>query len=158
MSELASADLRLGKSAFAKIMGTADAASAVIYSKNCYAAVADTFTWTKLDRCGAFDAMAAQQLLSDGFAGTTEDAAYLESESAAQRYLSAGISHGAVAAMMDDRWASVSDFAQAATVVAAGKVADAEALPMDDIADDTPLGEGETEAARDEDASVTVTD
>lgn len=144
MTELASVDLRQGQTMFTKIADVADPASAAIYSRNCYAALADKFTWTKLDRCGTFDAMAAQVAMSEEFGGSAADASYLESESAAQRYLAAGTAHGGVASVMDDRWAKVGEFAQAARAVAERKAAEEAAQPMDQVGDGE---ETSTEAA-----------
>lgn len=112
VTEIATADLKLGRAAFSKVTAISDPASATIYSKNCYAALDESFSWAKLDRCGEFDAIIAEHAMADQYSGSASDLVYFESEAAAQRYLTAGNSHGGVATLMDVRWNTVTDFAK----------------------------------------------
>lgn len=104
MTEQSQADIKLGTTNFSKAAAVDDATSAVIFSKNCYAALEAKFTWEKLDRCGAFDAAAAKQILLENMAGDETEISYLSEEFSAQRFINAGTSHGAEASTMDVRW------------------------------------------------------
>lgn len=104
MTEQSQADFKLGTANFSKAAAVDDATSAVIYSKNCYAALEAKFSWEKLDRCGAFDAMAAREIMAEGMTGDVTETDYLSEESSAQRYINAGTRHGAEASAMDVRW------------------------------------------------------
>jgi hypothetical protein len=127
VTDIAAGDLKLGRVAFGKVTAIDDPASATIYSRNCYAALGETFSWAKLDRCGEFDAIVAEHAMADEYSGSTSDLAYFESEAAAQRYLTAGTGHGGVSSLMDVRWNSVTDFARGYTrkALAAAAVRDA---------------------------------
>lgn len=104
MTDQAINDIKAGTRAFAKAAAVDDATAAVVFSKNCYAALDSRFTWPKLDQCGAFDAAAASDVLSERMSGDVAETDYLSEENAAQRFLLAGNSHGADASAMDVRW------------------------------------------------------
>lgn len=78
-------------------------AGEMIYSQNCYDALSRHFTWSKLDTCGAFDAVASLSLEDDALEGTEKETAWLQSEAAAGRYLKAAISAGEGADEADQR-------------------------------------------------------
>ncbi|HYJ53128.1 MAG TPA: hypothetical protein VEW04_08135 [Allosphingosinicella sp.] len=76
---------------------------AMIYSQNCYDALTREFTWAKLDRCGAFDQLAARAIgAPDAYAPTSEQD-YFQSEAAAGRYLAAATGAGQPADQADQR-------------------------------------------------------
>ena len=104
MTEQSTVDVKIGTGAFAKAVAVDDATSAVIFSKNCYAALDARFTWTKLDQCGAFDAATAKAVLAERMTGGVSETAYLSEENGAQRFISSGVSHGSSADGMDLRW------------------------------------------------------
>lgn len=112
LTEQTQSDLKAGHTAFGKALAVDDATAALVFSKNCYAALGDAFTWPKLDQCGSFDAAAAANVLSEGLRGDQGELDYFDGEVAAQRFLSSGISHGADADTMDARWEGVSTFAR----------------------------------------------
>lgn len=77
-----------------------------IFSLNCYDALAKSFDWHQLDRCGGFDAMVVRW--ADQGAGLTEDELkHFEPEVAAARYLSTATSNGLAASDADVRWANL---------------------------------------------------
>jgi hypothetical protein len=76
---------------------------AMIYSQNCYDALAHQFTWPRLDQCGAFDMLAVRSLPEAGTAGLDNEAAYFQSEAAAGRYLAAATGAGEPAGEADTR-------------------------------------------------------
>lgn len=78
------------------------ALGAQIYSQNCYDALSRTFSWEKLDTCGAFDAAATRAIESSDAAGLTQSD-WFASEVAAGRYLSAATSAGMEAGQADER-------------------------------------------------------
>ena len=104
MTEQSTTDVRIGVGAFAKAAAVDDATSAVIFSKNCYAALDVRFTWIKLDQCGAFDTSAAKDVLAERMTGDVSETDYLSQENGAQRFISSGVSHGSNADQMDLRW------------------------------------------------------
>lgn len=112
VTEQAQSDLKAGRKAFGKALAVDDATAAMVFSKNCYAALGDAFTWAKLDQCGSFDATAAQNVLSEEMTGDQAELYYFDGEAAAQRFLSTGINHGADADTMDARWEGISAFAR----------------------------------------------
>jgi hypothetical protein len=101
-----------GHRAFGKSLVVDDATAALVFSKNCYTALGDAFTWAKLDQCGSFDAAAAANVLSDELTGDQLELDYFDGEAAAQRFLSSGTSHGADADIMDARWEGITTFAR----------------------------------------------
>ena len=104
MTEQSSTDVKIGVGTFAKAAAVDDATSAVIFSKNCYAALDVRFSWIKLDQCGAFDASAAKAVLAERMTGEVSETDYLSQENGAQRFISSGVSHGSSADDMDLRW------------------------------------------------------
>jgi hypothetical protein len=76
---------------------------AMIYSQNCYDALARHFAWAKLDQCGAFDVLAVRSLGKADTTGLDNETAWFDSETAAQRYLAASTGAGEPAADADRR-------------------------------------------------------
>jgi hypothetical protein len=76
---------------------------AMIYSQNCYDALARQFAWAKLDQCGAFDALTARSIADADMTGLDNEIGWFQSETAAQRYLAAAIGAGQPAAEADRR-------------------------------------------------------
>ena len=87
---------------------------AMIYSQNCYDALGRAFTWSKLDTCGAFDAMAAARLTDDEAISHDKEASHFDGETAAGRYLAAATGAGEEPAEADERWAKLQARAKAA--------------------------------------------
>jgi len=114
VTEQAQSDLETGHRAFGKSLAVDDATAALVFSKNCYAALGDAFTWAKLDQCGSFDAAAAANVLSEELTGDQAELNYFDGEAAAQRFLSSGTSQGADADTMDARWEGIANFARRA--------------------------------------------
>lgn len=67
---------------------------AMVYSQNCYDALARKFSWAKLDQCGAADMLAVRSIDSADISGLSSEAGYFESEAAAGRYLAAATGAG----------------------------------------------------------------
>jgi hypothetical protein len=78
---------------------------AMIYSQNCYDALARQFAWAKLDQCGAFDALTARSIADAGaeMTGLDNETTWFQSETVAQRYLAAATGAGQPAADADHR-------------------------------------------------------
>jgi hypothetical protein len=76
---------------------------AMIYSQNCYDALAREFTWAKLDACGAFDLLAVRSITDADTGGLANEADYFQSEAAAGRYLAAATGAGEPAPEADQR-------------------------------------------------------
>jgi hypothetical protein len=74
-----------------------------IYSENCYAALTRSFSWARLDQCGAADLAAARLAASAPPAASAADIAHFEPETAAGRYLRAATGAGATAEVADQR-------------------------------------------------------
>jgi len=75
---------------------------AMIYSQNCYEALTHTFSWKRVDTCGAADALTAQRL-DDATDALPSETAYFESEAVAGRYLAAVTGAGEEAEKADVR-------------------------------------------------------
>jgi hypothetical protein len=76
---------------------------AMIYSQNCYDALAHQFTWAKLDTCGGFDMLAVRSIAEADTANLANEAGYFQSEAAAGRYLAAATAAGEPAREADMR-------------------------------------------------------
>lgn len=83
------------------------AAGEMIYSQNCYDALGRTFSWSKLDACGAFDAEAALSMEADETAGVGVETAWFQSEAAAGRFLKAATAAGEPSDEADTRWSAL---------------------------------------------------
>lgn len=77
---------------------------AMIFSQNCYDALGRGFSWSRLDECGAFDAVAAARLTDDDAAAFEKEAGYFDGETAAGRFLAAATGAGEDAGAADERW------------------------------------------------------
>lgn len=103
---LNAASVKLG-TAEARVAMTAEGISgAMIFSQNCYEGLTHTFTWARLDVCGAAD-MLATKSVDDNDAVRTTEAGYFDSETAAGRYLAAATGAGEDAAEADVRLQSL---------------------------------------------------
>lgn len=80
---------------------------AMIYSQNCYDALAREFTWARLDQCGAADMLATRSLPDADSAGLENEMSYFQSEEAARRYLAAATGAREAAAEADIRWSQI---------------------------------------------------
>ncbi|WP_146037350.1 hypothetical protein [Novosphingobium guangzhouense] len=78
---------------FKAVYGAQQLPGAMIFSQNCFEGLAHEFSWSRLDECGAFDAIAVGRL--DAEADTTSsEYTYFDQEIAAGRYLAAVSSAG----------------------------------------------------------------
>jgi len=126
---------------------------AMIYSQNCYEALAHQFTWAKLDTCGAFDMLAVRSIATADTAGLIHEPGYFESEAAAGRYLAAATGAGETGAEADARLNQLQTRTarvraasprplpardESNSVAASGNLID---LPLDDGADDDVVDE-----------------
>jgi hypothetical protein len=84
-------------------MGAEGFSGAMIYSQNCYDGLAHSFTWAKLDTCGAFDMLAVRSIADAATTSLVNEAGYFQSEAAAGRYISAATAAGAPADGADTR-------------------------------------------------------
>lgn len=80
---------------------------AMIYSQNCYDALGRQFSWAQLDRCGAFDVIAARSIDAAEPADLTTENDYFQSEAVAGRYLAAATGAGQEAGAADTRLADL---------------------------------------------------
>lgn len=96
-------EARKGLSEFRLVYSAERLSGAMIYSQNCYDALTREFSWSKLDRCGAADMAAVNALMKADTEGLTSEVAYFDSETAAQRYLTAAIKAGEPAEEADQR-------------------------------------------------------
>ena len=100
-----------------------------IFSQNCYDALGKPFDWHQLDRCGAYDALAARWTEENDSVAGNDDLTYFQSEVAATRFLKAAASGGLPADQADIRWATLQSMALKARLVE--KAAEPEAATMD---------------------------
>jgi len=98
---------------------------AMIYSQNCYDALAHQFSWAKLDACGAFDMLAVRSIENADTNALTSEPTYFESEFAARRYLAAATSAGESPSAADARLSRLQSRASQARSVS-GPAAQAE--------------------------------
>lgn len=80
---------------------------AKVFSQNCYDALSKSFSWGKLDLCGAFDAATATAVSDDDATAHADEASFFDPEVAAQRYLAAATGAGEQADEADNRWSAV---------------------------------------------------
>jgi hypothetical protein len=86
--------VRTGAADYRRATAAEGLSGAMIYSQNCYDALASGFSWAKLDSCGAFDMMTVKFMPEDTAAGLDKETAYFADETAAGRYLKAATSAG----------------------------------------------------------------
>jgi hypothetical protein len=115
---------------------------AMVYSQNCYDALAHQFGWTKLDQCGGFDMLAVRSLADADTAGLANEAAYFQSEAAAGRYLAAATSAGEPPGDADQRLSHLQSRVAQLRLVAQRP---SEPPPDNEVIDDE--GEGDIPAA-----------
>lgn len=114
-----------------------------IFSQNCYGALGKPFDWHQLDRCGAYDALAARWTEENDSVAGNDDLTYFQSEAAATRYLRAATSGGLPADQADSRWAALQRMARKARLVK--KATEPEVAPVDTDQDGnkaTPTDDG----------------
>ena len=102
LQPLSASSARRGIRHFKLAKGAEGAAGELVYSQNCYDALARHFSWSKLDVCGGFD-MAAADAISSDVDATNEQSTYFDSETAAGRYLAAATKAGEPTADADRR-------------------------------------------------------
>ena len=95
--------VRLGIDHFRIAMKAEGLSGAMIYSQNCYDALASDFSWRKLDTCGGFDMMTVTALPQDAQPDLEKEITYFADETAAGRYLKAATSAGEPADEADTR-------------------------------------------------------
>lgn len=86
------------------VAATAVPGGSEIFSRNCYEALGKPLDWYQLDRCGAYDALAARWTDENSDVAGQDDLTYFQSETAATRYLHAATAGGLSAADADNRW------------------------------------------------------
>ena len=99
--------VRTGAADYRRATAAEGLSGAMIYSQNCYDALATDFSWPKLDSCGAFDMMTVKFMPEDTQTGLDKETAYFADETAAGRYLKAATSAGEPAEKADSRLASL---------------------------------------------------
>lgn len=128
---------------------------AMIYSQNCYDALGRQFSWAQLDRCGAFDVLAARSIEATEPADLTTETDYFQSEAVAGRYLAAATGAGQEAGAADNRLANLQRLVGSRRLVGAPSTPDTAnataALDADNLVDiddagismdETDLGDG----------------
>jgi hypothetical protein len=83
--------------------GTEGASGAMIYSQNCYASLDTHFGWGKLDQCGTFDALVAQEALAEDWSSLPTEQHYFEIDRANSRYVAAASGQSLPEAQAADR-------------------------------------------------------
>jgi hypothetical protein len=79
---------------FAKVTKAEGMSGAMIFSQNCYDALSRSFSWSKLDVCGAFDRLAVDAIDTADTQGLAAETEYFGSEAAAGRYLTVAVKAG----------------------------------------------------------------
>jgi hypothetical protein len=97
------ASVRRGIAQMRLAVGAESFSGAMVYSQNCYDALAREFSWAKLDQCGAADMFAVRSMESAETGELNSEAGYFQSEAAAGRYLAAATGAGEPAAKADLR-------------------------------------------------------
>jgi hypothetical protein len=103
---LSRASITRGTSHYRAATGAEGLLGGRIYSENCFAALSRSFSWAKLDQCGAFD-IAAARAAEEAFDSPTAVLDYFGSETAATRYLRAATAAGAAPGAADERYGSL---------------------------------------------------
>lgn len=80
-------------------------AGAMIYSQNCFASVRRSFSWDKLDQCGAFDALAVLGAGESLIFGAEKS--YFDDAAANQRFLAAAVVAGTTQLAQEEHLAVV---------------------------------------------------
>lgn len=88
---------------FAKVTNAEGMSGAMIFSQNCYDALSRSFSWSKLDLCGAFDRLAVDAIDTADTEGLSAEVEYFGSEAAAGRYLAVAVKAGEEAGKADLR-------------------------------------------------------
>jgi len=104
---LSAASVTRGISHLRAAFGAEGFSGAMVYSQNCYDALAHHFSWSKLDQCGAFDALAARSTADADMTGLENEASWFQSETAAGRYLAAATGAGEPADEADRRFSDI---------------------------------------------------
>jgi hypothetical protein len=114
---LSIASVARGISHLRTAFGAEGFSGAMVYSQNCYDALAHQFTWAKLDQCGAFDALAARSIVDADMTDLDNEASWFQSEAAAGRYLAAATGAGEQADEADRRFSDIQTRATRARTV-----------------------------------------
>lgn len=100
---LSFASIKRGVGHYRLVFGAEGLSGAMIYSQNCYDALAREFSWQKLDQCGAADMMAVRTLADDDGTSPEKETSYFADETAAGRYISAATGAGEEPGEVDTR-------------------------------------------------------
>ena len=113
LEPLAKASVGTGFRHLKLVLDAGQDGGAQLYSENCYSGVESSFSWTVLDRCGAFD-QAAVRLADQGRdqIGAAE-LSYFEPETAAGRYLGATRAAGLSGDAADERFEALRSISRA---------------------------------------------
>lgn len=104
---LSAGSVQRGTRDLSSVLEAASYSGAMIYSQNCYDALGRDFSWSRLDVCGAFDALTSRALLSDETPIGNSEEGYFQSEASAGRYLAAATSAGETPEDADARLANL---------------------------------------------------
>ncbi|WP_157073560.1 hypothetical protein [Sphingomonas soli] len=141
--------VELGVQHLRAVLGAEGISGAMIYSQNCYDALARDFSWKMLDRCGAFDMLAVKAVEGGDMSGLDSEAQYFDPEAAAGRYLAAATKAGEEAGKADVRLEALKQKTGRITLPSPRKAATAES------GDAEEAGPGD-EQVLDENAQVEV--
>lgn len=149
---LSSKAITAGFDHYAKVAKASVEGGAEIYSTNCYASLAKDFSWSTLDRCGAFDQAAVRMADADVSYFNQSELDYFASEAAAGRYLAVGTTAGLSGDDADVRFAQlqkeaadrrIPKFSNKSAVPAAAAPEDAAEVPvMDEYTPEEELAAG----------------
>jgi hypothetical protein len=142
ISALSPTSLGLGKRHFTAVAKAEGLSGMMVYSQNCYDALSRSFSWAKLDLCGAFDMLAVKAADVAEAGGLTTEVEYFGSEAAAGRYLAVAAKAGEGADEADQRLEALQRRASALAPQAkkeAPAASDASVneteVPLDNVAD-----------------------
>lgn len=136
------ASARLGFRHFKLAVADEGVTGAMVYSQNCYDALNRTFSWSKLDVCGAFDMEAVQRFQDDADV-SSDQSNYFAPETAAGRYLAAATGAGEAPAEADHRLAAVQyQVPKLSKISQSAHAAQADASAVEDTSPDaTPVAQ-----------------
>lgn len=100
---LSRAGISLGEKHYRAAVSVEGISGAMIYSQNCYDSLGRQFDWAKLDKCGAFDAMASKAIMEEDVTSAGIEQTYFDTEASAGRFLAAATGAGEEASEADQR-------------------------------------------------------
>jgi len=119
---------------------------AMVYSRNCFAALKNGFSWPKLDACAAFDAGTSTYASEEAMSGSPEEA-YFQSETSAGRFLALAVAQGLPAAEADQRLADMQSLVTVRLRPARTNTQETVPEPMTNAAADVQVEDSEVEPA-----------